>query len=173
MLLYSPTSRYTKPLAIALIIIGAISIAAPLFLVACTIAVAGIVHLILAFQYQHAGSRIGHIVAALVLIAGGGLLTALPGNAVAPFTLVVAALLVLTGLMRLSARLSILAKVAKPWILVDFIITTLISTALIALWPNSSLWTIGTLVGVSFMFNGFSALQNTSQTKPYAVQFPS
>ncbi|MGC1548480.1 MAG: DUF308 domain-containing protein [Rhodanobacter sp.] len=177
MLLYSPTSRYARPLAIALIIIGIISIAAPLMssivitlLVACAVVVAGIVHLTLAFQHQHAGSRIWHIVAALVLIAGGGLLIALPLDAAASFTLVIAALFVVTGLMRISAWLSIHAKAATVWVLVDGIITTVLGVALIAMWPSSSLWTIGTLAGVSFIFNGFAALQNTSKTRQHAAR---
>lgn len=162
-----PYRPYSKPLAIALIVLGVICIVAPLLssvaitmIFACAIFAAGIAHLILAFGHQRPASRVWHIVAALVLIVGGGWLIALPLDAAASFTLVLASLFVLSGLMRIAAWLGEPAKAAHLWTLVDGTVTTILGAAVIAMWPESSLWLIGTLAGVNLIFNGIAALQS-------------
>lgn len=157
---------YTKPLAIALIVLGVICIVAPLLssiaitmIFACAVFAAGVAHLILAFGHQHLRRRMWHVLAALVLIVGGGWLIAMPLNAAASFTLVLAALFVLSGLMRIAAWLSGDGKTSHLWVLLDGIVTTGLGAVIVAMWPESSLWLIGTLAGVNLIFNGFAALQ--------------
>jgi uncharacterized membrane protein HdeD (DUF308 family) len=167
--LYSPTSRFAKPIAVLLIVLGMLSIIAPLissvvitFLLACLILAAGVMHLVLAFHHQSLGSRFWHLLAALVLIVGGGVLLSFPLDALTTFTLVIAWMFVVSGIMRIAAWFSVRGKTGAGWMLADGVITALLGGALIAQWPGSSFWTIGTLAGVSFIFNGFAVLQAAS-----------
>lgn len=169
---YSPTARFAKPLAIVLIVLGMLSIIAPMIsgvlitvLLAGLIVAAGIMHLALAFHHQPLGSRFWHLLAALVLIVGGGVLLAFPLEALSTFTLVVAWMFVVSGVMRIVAWFSLRGRTGAGWMLADGVITLLLGGALIAQWPASSFWTIGTLAGVSFIFNGFAALQAASKKR--------
>ncbi|WP_051710025.1 HdeD family acid-resistance protein [Andreprevotia chitinilytica] len=169
----TPTeTNYAKPLAIILIVVGIISIVAPLassiaiaMLFAGLVAAAGVLQLMLAFQPQHAMGRIWHVLAALVLIVGGGYLLCSPIEAVASLTLAIAWLFIATGIFRIVAWVGIRALPGSIWMLFDGIITTLLGFMLSAQWPASGLWAIGTLVGISFVFNGISALQYASLIK--------
>jgi uncharacterized membrane protein HdeD (DUF308 family) len=167
--LYAPTARFAKPLAVLLIVLGTLSIIAPLisgmvitFLLACLILAAGVLHLILAFHHQSAGSRFWHLLAALALIVGGGLLLSFPLDALASFTLVVAWMFVLAGSLRMLGWFQLRHRQGAGSMLADGVITLLLGGALIAEWPGSSFWTLGTLIGVSFVFNGFAAWQAAS-----------
>lgn len=140
--LYSPSSRYAKPLAIALIVLGILCIALPFasslaltMLFACAVALTGFMHLLLAFRHQHIGSRIWHILAAVVLLAGGILLAVLPMDALASFTLVIAALFVMVGLMRVFGGFAVRSMHGAIWMLVDGAVTALVGLALLAMWP--------------------------------------
>ena len=44
----------------------------------------------------------------------------------------------------------------SSWVLVDGIITLLLGGMIYMQWPSSSLWAIGTLVGVSMIISGLS-----------------
>jgi len=44
----------------------------------------------------------------------------------------------------------------SSWVLIDGIITLLLGLMIYAQWPSSSVWAIGTLVGVSMIISGLS-----------------
>ena len=44
------------------------------------------------------------------------------------------------------------------WLLVDGIVTLILAIMIWRSWPASSVWVIGTLVGISMIFSGFSRL---------------
>lgn len=166
-MLHNPASPHTtKALAIALIVLGIVAIALPFisglamtYLFSVAIALAGVMHFCLAFRHQRIGSRIWHVVAALFLIGGGGLLIAMPVNTMESFTLVLAWLFLIVGLMRIFGWFAVRAIQGAVLMLLDGIVTVLIGIALMVMWPTSSLWAIGTLVGVSLIFNGWAVLR--------------
>jgi uncharacterized membrane protein HdeD (DUF308 family) len=47
-------------------------------------------------------------------------------------------------------------------VLIDAIITLLLGILIWAHWPSSSVWAIGTLIGVSLIFSGISRLMLSS-----------
>jgi uncharacterized membrane protein HdeD (DUF308 family) len=49
----------------------------------------------------------------------------------------------------------------SPWLLVDGIITLVLGFMIWDRWPSSSLWFIGTLVGVSMVMTGATRLMMT------------
>jgi len=42
----------------------------------------------------------------------------------------------------------------SSWVLIDGIVTLLLGLLIYMQWPSSSLWAIGTLVGISLIFSG-------------------
>jgi uncharacterized membrane protein HdeD (DUF308 family) len=44
------------------------------------------------------------------------------------------------------------------WLLVDGIVTLILAIMIWRAWPSSSLWAIGTLVGISMVFSGCARL---------------
>ena len=48
------------------------------------------------------------------------------------------------------------------WFLFDAIVTFLVAMLILAKWPSSSLWAIGTLVGASVMMGGISRIMIAS-----------
>ena len=116
------------------------------------------------FQFIHAfqSKGIGHIlwkllVAILYLIVGiYFLLNPLLG--VAAFTLVLAIFFVLEGVFDLVAYFKARGLPGSGWILFDGIVTLILGLLVWRQWPSSSLWVIGTLVGISMIFTGTTRL---------------
>jgi uncharacterized membrane protein HdeD (DUF308 family) len=46
----------------------------------------------------------------------------------------------------------------STWVLVDGIITILLGLLIYMQWPSSSVWAIGTLVGISMIFSGVARI---------------
>lgn len=116
----------------------------------------GGVHFWLTFEPQRWGSRLWHILAALIYVFGGAYLTLLPHLGLLSLTLLLSAMLFISGLFRVFAFFSLLRKLGAFWLLVDGIITILIAGLLYFTWPESSHWAIGTLVGVGLLWNGIA-----------------
>jgi uncharacterized membrane protein HdeD (DUF308 family) len=116
------------------------------------------------FQFIHAfqSKGIGHIlwkllVAILYLIVGIYFLLN-PVLGVAAFTLALAIFFVLEGVFDLVAYFQTRAIPGSGWILFDGIVTLILGLLVWRQWPSSSLWVIGTLVGISMIFTGMTRL---------------
>jgi len=46
----------------------------------------------------------------------------------------------------------------STWVLVDGIVTILLGLLIYMQWPSSSVWAIGTLVGISMIFSGVARI---------------
>jgi uncharacterized membrane protein HdeD (DUF308 family) len=64
--------------------------------------------------------------------------------------------------LEIALYLSIRRKVNAGVVLLDAIITLLLGILIWAQWPFSSVWALGTLVGVSLIFSGISRLMLSS-----------
>jgi len=151
--------------AILLIVFGFLAIALPfatswgvIIVVAWLIVISG------GFQFIHAfGSKgIGHIlwkllVAILYLIVGVYFLLH-PVLGIAAFTFALAVFFVIEGVMDLVAYFQSRQLAGSGWILFDGIVTLILGLLVWRHWPSSSLWVIGTLVGISMIFTGMTRL---------------
>jgi len=158
--------------AIVLIIFGFLAICLP-FLTSwgVVVVIAWLIVFSGAFQFIHAfqSQGIGHIlwkllVAILYLIVGlYFLLNPLLG--VAAFTLALAIFFVIEGVMDLVAYFQTRAIPGSGWILFDGIVTLILGVLVWRQWPSSSLWVIGTLVGISMVFTGMTRLMLSLSAK--------
>ncbi len=114
----------------------------------------GVVHLVLAFHAHRAGSLLGKLLVGLAYVVIGGYLLAHPVLGVATLTLLLAALFLIEGVLNIVMFVQLRPTRGSGWMLLDGLITIALAVMIWAHWPSSSLWAIGTLVGVSLILVG-------------------
>src|SRR6266446_4234551 len=146
---------------VLLIMFGVVAIGSPLLaavavnaLVAWLIALAGVVHLMLAFRVHGAGSMIWKVLVGIAYLCFGGYLLFHPVLGVASLTLLLASLFLIEGILNIVLYVKMRPIHGSNWMLVDGIITLLLGLMIYMQWPSSSAWAIGTLVGISMIFSG-------------------
>ena len=157
------TSTLSILWGVLLIICGMLAIGSPFVaavavnvVIAWLIAVAGVVHVILAFQAHKAASVIWKLLVGLAYIALGIYLIMQPTIAVASLTLLLASLFLVEGVLDIILFLQMRSVGGGGWVLLDGIITLVLGGMIYMKWPASSAWAIGTLVGVSMIISGLS-----------------
>jgi uncharacterized membrane protein HdeD (DUF308 family) len=148
-------------LAIVLIIFGILAIALPLVssigvaLVIGWMAIfAGIAQFVHAFQSKGIGPILWKVLVAVIYVVAGFSLIARPAVGVAGLTLVFAVFLFAEGIADIVAYFATRKTGASPWMLLDGIITLILGLLIWNRWPSSSLWVIGTYVGISMVMTG-------------------
>lgn len=151
--------------AILLIIFGILAIALPLatslgviIVIAWLIVFSGGFQFIHAFQSKGAGNIIWKLLVAVLYLVVGIYFLMHPVIGVAGFTLVLAAFFVAEGIFDLVAYFQSRMVGGSGWILLDGIVTLILGLLVWRQWPSSSLWVIGTLVGISMIMTGTTRL---------------
>jgi uncharacterized membrane protein HdeD (DUF308 family) len=148
---------------ILLIVFGGLAIASP-FVAAVTVSIfiawliifGGVVHLVLAFHAHRAGSLIGKLLVGLAYVVIGGYLLMHPVVGVATLTLLLASLFLIEGVLNVVMFFQLRPTRGSGWMLLDGLITLALAVMIWVHWPSSSIWAIGTLVGVSLIFSGMT-----------------
>jgi len=155
-------------LSIILIIFGFLAIALPMvssigvaIVIGWMVIFAGITQLVHAFQSTGIGHIAWKVLVALIYLAAGVSLIALPAAGVAGLTLVLGVFLFAEGIADVVAYFATRKSGNSPWMLLDGIITLLLGFMIWNRWPSSSLWVIGTLVGISMVMTGTTRLMMT------------
>jgi len=154
-------STWSTVWGVLLIVFGMLAVGSP-FLAAVAVSVvlawliilAGVVHLILAFQAHRAGSLIWKLLVGLAYVLFGGYLIMHPVLGVTSLTLLLASLFLIEGILNIVMFFKMRSVRGSSWVLVDGIITLLLGLMIYLQWPSSSVWAIGTLVGVSMIISG-------------------
>jgi uncharacterized membrane protein HdeD (DUF308 family) len=151
--------------AILLIVFGFLAIALPfatsfgvVVVIAWLIVLSGGFQFIHAFQSKGAGSILWKLLVAIVYLIAGIYFLMNPVIGVAGFTLALAIFFVAEGVMDLVAYFQDRNARGSGWILADGVITLILGLLVWRQWPSSSLWVIGTLVGISMIFTGTTRL---------------
>jgi uncharacterized membrane protein HdeD (DUF308 family) len=118
------------------------------------IVLAGIVHVMLAFRAHGAGSKIWKLLVGIAYLCFGGYLILHPVIGVASLTLVLGFLFLIEGVLDIVLFVKMRPTHGSTWVLIDGIVTLLLGLLIYMQWPSSSLWAIGTLVGISMIFSG-------------------
>ena len=146
---------------VLLIVFGMVAIGSPLaaalavnVVVAWLIALAGGVHLLLAFRAHGAGSVIWKALVGIAYLCFGIYMIVHPLLGVASLTLLLASLFLVEGILNIVLFFKMRPVHGSTWVLVDGIITLLLGLMIYMQWPSSSAWVIGTLVGISMIFSG-------------------
>jgi uncharacterized membrane protein HdeD (DUF308 family) len=124
----------------------------------CLVLVSGIAHWVYAWLERKTGGAIWQVLIGLVYVIAGVTMLLLPVNAVFALTLVLACYIAIEGVLELVFFFWLRLLPGSAWFLVDGIISLLLSILIFVGWPSSSLWALGTIVGVSLLFSGVARL---------------
>jgi uncharacterized membrane protein HdeD (DUF308 family) len=156
-------STWSIAWGVLLIIFGMLAIGSP-FLAAVAVSVvvgwliilAGAVHVVLAFHAHGAGSLIWKLLVGIAYLLFGAYLLVHPLLGVASLTLVLASLFLIEGILDVVLFFKMRSTQGSTWVLIDGIITLLLGLLIYLQWPSSSIWAVGTLVGVSMIISGIT-----------------
>lgn len=150
---------------VLLILAGIFSISLPFvaaavinLIVAWAILVAGMTHIMLAFTAHAAGERIWKILIGLAYLIFGTYLFWNPVLGVAALTLMLGSLFLVEAAFDTALFFRMRRVKGSAWVLLDAVSTLIIALLIFAHWPSSTVWAIGTLVGVSLIMSGVSRI---------------
>jgi uncharacterized membrane protein HdeD (DUF308 family) len=118
----------------------------------------GVTHFIFAFKTHTTGGLIWELIIGAIYLITGVYLILHPVEALFVLTLILACYLFFEAIVEFIQYFQLRPRHGAGWILVDGIITLLLAIMIWRSWPASSVWVIGTLVGISMIFSGFSRL---------------
>jgi uncharacterized membrane protein HdeD (DUF308 family) len=120
--------------------------------------ISGITHFIFAFKTHTTGGVIWELIIGAVYLITGVYLIVHPLAALFALTLILACYLFFEAIFEFVQYFQLRPRHGAGWILVDGIVTLILAVMIWRSWPASSVWVIGTLVGISMLFSGFSRL---------------
>jgi len=151
--------------AILLIVFGFLAICLPfatswgvVVVVAWLIVFSGAFQFIHAFQSKGIGHILWKLLVAILYLVVGFYFLLHPVLGIAAFTFWLAIFFVVEGIFDLIAYFKSRQLAGSGWILFDGIVTLILGLLVWRQWPSSSLWVIGTLVGISMIFTGMTRL---------------
>jgi uncharacterized membrane protein HdeD (DUF308 family) len=130
----------------------------------------GIAQFVFALHSQTVGNFFLKILLGILYVVAGIALAFLPIEGVIVLTGVLGTLLLIQ-----AGLLTVTAFQMKPldgwgWYLADAIASLLLGVLIFVKWPNSSLWAIGTLVGVAVLMGGISRIMIAAKIRSGAGQ---
>jgi uncharacterized membrane protein HdeD (DUF308 family) len=156
---------WSTALSVLMIVAGVLAILVPPITgIAVTILVGwlmvfnGAAHLVYAWHARLGGGLLWGILLGFIYIVAGGYLLANPVAGLATLTLVLAVYLFVESILEFIMSYSLRPMRGSGWLLFDGIITLILAIMIWRTWPSSSLWVIGTLVGISMLFSGVARL---------------
>ena len=165
-------SGWSMVLGIVMLICGILAIGLPfasslgiVVLLAWLILFAGVCHLIFAFQSHSIGGFLWKVLLAIVYGFAGFYMLMNPLLGVISLTLLLAVFLLFEGVMEIALYFNIRKVGNAGWVLFDGIITLILGFLIWRHWPSSSVWVIGTLVGISLIFSGISRFMLSSAAR--------
>jgi uncharacterized membrane protein HdeD (DUF308 family) len=121
----------------------------------------GLVQFIHAFQSRGIGHIVWKLLVAVFYLAAGAYLIARPALGLASLTLALAIFFVAKGVVDVVAYFSTRKSGGSTWMLLDGIVTLVLGLMIWNRWPGTSLWVIGTLVGINMLMTGITRLMMT------------
>jgi uncharacterized membrane protein HdeD (DUF308 family) len=119
---------------------------------------AGVGQIVFAFQSRKAGHLFVKIAVGLLYALTGVALLVYPIAGVAALTLTLGSLLLVQAAMLIASAFMLRPAIGWGWFLADGIAALAIGLLIIAGWPSSSYWAIGTLLGVSVLMTGIARI---------------
>jgi uncharacterized membrane protein HdeD (DUF308 family) len=152
-------------LGIVEIVAGILAIAGPFMaglavtvMVGIALLLGGGARLVGAFMADSFGAGALTFLWGLIVAATGFYLVIRPSLGLTTLTLVVAMVLFMDGITRVIVSFKMKPVKGWGWMLTGGIVSVLFAGMVGWEFPASSLWVVGTLVGVSLLFNGFTTI---------------
>ena len=113
---------------------------------------------VFAFTSDTAGNFFLKILMAILYAVGGIALAFFPIAGTAALTGVLGTILLIQGGLEAAAAFELRPLSGWGWILFDSFVSLGLGVMIIAEWPSSSLWAVGTLVGAGVLTNGITRI---------------
>lgn len=151
-------------LSVFLIIAGLIAILLPPIMglgvtlyIGWLLVLSGITHFFFAWKSHTAGAVLWEILVGLVYLVAGGYLILHPLAGLLSLTLFLAIYLIIEGVIEIILAFQI-TRSGRAWMILEGVVTLILAIMIWRTWPFSTIWAIGTLVGISMLFSGISRL---------------
>ena len=118
----------------------------------------GIAYVASAFSARGAGSFLWRLLIGVVYILGGLYLAFNPGLALASLTLTMALMFFFEGVLETVVFFQFRTLPGSGWVLFDGLVTLFLAYLIWRPWPSSSIWAIGTILGINLIMSGFTRL---------------
>jgi len=118
----------------------------------------GIAQFVFALHSQTVGNFFLKVLLGVLYGIIGVVLAFFPLAGVAALTVFIGTLLLVYGVVALVAAFQLRPVQGWGWFLFDAIVTLAVAVLILAKWPSSSAWAIGTLVGVAVLMGGISRI---------------
>lgn len=152
-------------LGVLLIVIGILAIAAPAVAGVTTVwvlgglmAVAGVLRLLGAFHAASWGAGALRMLWGVFTVLCAALVLTHPMFSAVALTLILACYFVIQGIMEIVLALRIKPRNGWGWLLFNGLLALVLGWLIWREWPLSGMWAIGTLLGINFLFNGWSLI---------------
>ena len=117
---------------------------------------AGAAHLIYGWHSRNTGSVVWQGIIGILYIVVGLYLVFHPARGLVSLTLLLAAYFVVEGILELMMYFRLRHSPRAGWFLLDGLITLGLGALIWAHWPSSSVWVLGTVVGISLLISGIA-----------------
>ncbi|HUJ13575.1 MAG TPA: DUF308 domain-containing protein [Thermoanaerobaculia bacterium] len=119
---------------------------------------AGVAQVVFAFSSQSAGSFFLKLLVGIVYGFAGVTLVAFPPAGVITLTAAIGIMLLTEAVIEIILAFSLPIEAGRGWLIASAIASGLLGVLILAEWPASAVWAIGTMVGVAVLFNGISRI---------------
>ena len=159
---------WSLTMSILLIVAGLAAILLPLvsgiaitLIVGRFFTIAGVLHLLFAWKTHTTSGVLFEILLGFLYIFTGVYMLFHPIFGLASLTLFLGGYFLFKGLVEIVHFLRIQPRHGSWWLLIDSAVCIVLAVMIWRAWPSSSIWVVGTLVGISLLFTGFSRVMLT------------
>jgi uncharacterized membrane protein HdeD (DUF308 family) len=165
-------------LSVLMIVAGILAVIVPpasgiavTILVGWLMAFSGAAHMVYAWRAYSGSGLFWETILGILCIAGGSYILLHPLAGLASLTIVLAAYLLLKSILEFILSFQLRPLSGSGWLLVDGIVTLILAIMIWRTWPASTMWVVGTLVGISMLFSGVTRLMISLATRRVAGAF--
>lgn len=155
----------SKIVGIVLIIAGILAILVPFIagiavtaIVGWLLLIAGVAHFLFGWHSRSTGAVALQILVGVLYLLVGLYLIFHPARGLVTLTLLLASYFVAEGIIEIVIYFRLRRSHQSSWFLWDGLITLFLGILIWAHWPFSSVWVLGTLVGISLLISGLARL---------------
>ncbi len=152
------TGWFTVIIGVAAILLPFIATLTIQAIIAIVLIIAGVTHLIHAFQVHKAKGMVLGILGGLLYGAAGLLLIFFPMRGALSLTVLLAILFLFSGVFKILLAMQIRGQMNWDWLMYSGFFSILLGIIIWLSLPEAARWAIGLLVGIELIFSGISML---------------
>lgn len=148
----------TAAIGVAMIIYPMVTASVSMLFVGWALLFAGAAHIVFSFSAESPGHFFPKFFLGILYAIAGLVLVAFPSAGVLTLTAAIGTMLVLQAGIEVALALSLPSSAGRGWLVASAIASGFLGGLILAKWPISAVWTIGTLVGTAVLFSGISRI---------------